>query len=134
MTTSIAREPFHSIHQDHGLEWNRHAGREWAQLAGHSLVVFPRLHEAGFHFAVLDDETQLAVLTGTADTRPDARKLAVRGLGHLLATASVEAPTTDVLTERKSGLHGEGLRFASAILLAVAVGVIVASALLAVAR
>ena len=132
----VVDHPFSCVHVDHGLEWKRVAKREWARLEGYSLVVFPKLYSAGYHFAVLDDETQEPVVQGEAETRPEARMLSVRSLGHLIASATVEKPELPepaVLVEQRQRRPFSPLMNAAiSILFAVCVGVLVASIALAI--
>lgn len=116
-----------TVTEDHGLEWRRLYGREWAKTECHTLMVSSRMDDGGYAFGVIDDATQNPVTTGMAPTRPEARRLAVFALADVMGLG-VAVPTPEhIATSWRQRDAPRWLRLAAAaLLLGIVGGVVVA--------
>lgn len=126
---------------DHGVEWTRlAAGREWARIpdSGHTCIIITSddpTTNANFGWMVVNDATQAIQKTGSAPTRPEARKASVFALGGLLGIEET-VPSVMLHAATNEGLSHEtppALRKAAAVIL-VALAFVAAVGLALVAR
>ena len=116
-----------SVMNDHGLEWRRLYGREWAKTEHHTLMVSSRMDDGGYAFGVIDDATKEPVTTGQAPTRPEARRLAVFALAEVLGLGVATPTPEDFVTTHRPRETSRWLRIAAAaLLLGIIGGVVVA--------
>ncbi len=130
--------PFATVFDDHGLTWQRAAGREWAFLSDHMLVVLPA-HEpkpdAGIAYFLIRAEHAVGAVDpanilsrGTAATRPEARQAAV------LALANLASPAPPVEVEPTAPAHVRRQRAAATAILLVLLALFVGATVVGVMR
>lgn len=124
--TTMTEEPIEEVERrlaaftshfvDHGLQWERRAAKETAELSGHILMVLPAMEptpDEPFSFCVIRsvEGRREVVARGRAATRSACRQ------GAVLALADLASPTAPITVESVAPAHSKRQRLAATIIL-----------------